>query len=175
MLAFYDRFPELSIHQKDLFMSTLTNKKFQQKLMQLFCNINSKTFTFEEIANPTVPDCAVIFEFGIADANNFSFIDEEETKKVLAVLDKKAFRVMDFFCVIRYYKDYESKKKPLRFDYYMVRFVFPEEKMLEIQIFHERGPRYIPPEALVTFLLNSINGSSGRRILKTIEAQNRIE
>lgn len=171
MLAVYERFPELRIHQKDLFTSALANKKLQQKLIQVFRSINCRTFTFEEIANPTVPDCAVIFELGIADANNFSFIDEEETKKVLTALKKGAFKVMDFFCVIRYYKEYASKKKPLKFDYYMVRFVFPEENMLELQIFHERGPRYIPPEALVAFLLNSINERIARKILRKIEKQ----
>src|SRR4030067_2408535 len=134
--------------------------------MQLFRNVNCKTFTFEEIGNPTVPGCTVIFELGIADAMSVSFIDEEETKKVLTALKKEAFRVMDFFCIIRYYKNYSSNKKPLKFDYYMVRFIFAEENMLEIQIFHERGPRYIPPKALITFLLDRVNETSPRGILK---------
>ena len=169
MMAVYEHFPELKIHQKEFFTSALSNKKLQQRLMQVFRNVNGKTFTFEEIGNPTVPGCTVIFELGIADAKSFSYLDEEETKKVLTALKKKAFRVMDFFCAIRYYKDYPSNKKPLKFDYYMVRFIFDEENMLEIQIFHERGPRYIPPKALVTFLLDRVNETSTKAILKEAE------
>jgi hypothetical protein len=175
MLATYERFPELRIHQKDICISTLPNKKLQQKIMQVFRGVNCKTLTFEEVANPTVPDCTVIFELGIADANSFTFINDEEAKRVLAALRKATFRVMDFFCVVRYYKEYPSKKKPLKFDYYMVRFVFPEEKMLEVQTFHERGPRYIPPKALVAFLLDTINGTSGKKFLKKFEAKESID
>jgi hypothetical protein len=170
MDAIFENFPELRIHQKELFTFALNNKKLQKKLIQAFHNINCKNFTFEEITNPTVPGCTVIFELGIADTKNFTFIDEEETKKMLAVLNKETMRVMDFFCVIRYYREYTSNKKPLKFDYYMTRFNFPEERMLEMQIFHERGPRYIPPKALVTFLSGAINGSSGRKIIKKIES-----
>ena len=171
MLATYERFPELRIHRKDLFISIFPNKKLQQKIMQAFRGLNCKTLTFEEIANPTVPDCTVIFELGIADANCFTFIDDEETKSMMTAIKNGAFKAMDFFCAIRYYKDYASEKKPLKFDYYMMRFVFPEEKMLEIQIFHERGPRYIPPKALVAFLLDTVNGPSGRKTLKKIERE----
>ena len=169
MMAAYEHFPELKIHQKEFFTSALSNKKLQQRLMQVFRNVNGKTFTFEEIGNPTVPGCTVIFELGIADAKSFSYIDEEETRKVLTALKKEPFRMMDFFCAIRYYKDYASNKKPLKFDYYMARFIFAEENMLEIQIFHERGPRYIPPKALVTFLLERINEKSAKVILKKAE------
>ena len=169
MMAVYDHFPELKIHRKEFFTSAFPNKKLQQRLMQVFRNVNGKTFTFEEIGNPTVPGCTVIFELGIADVKSFSYIDEEEIKKVLTALKKEAFRVMDFFCAIRYYKDYSSQKKPLKFDYYMARFIFAEENMLETQIFHERGPRYIPPKALVTFLLDRINETSAKVILKKAE------
>ena len=170
MTAVYENFPELKIHLKEGFTSALWSKKLQQRIMQVFSGINCKTFTFEEIGNPTVPGCTVIFELGIADSKNFSYIDEEETKKVLTALKKEVFRVMDFFCVIRYYKDFAANKKPLKFDYYMARLVFPEENLLEIQIFHERGPRYVPPRALVTFLLDRINETSARAILKEAEA-----
>jgi hypothetical protein len=166
MMAVYEHFPELKIHRKEFFTSSFPNKKFQERLMQVFRNVNGKTFTFEEIGNPTVPGCTVIFELGIADAKGFSYVDEEEIKKVLTALKKEPFKMMDFFCVIRYYKDYASSRKPLKFDYYMARFIFAEENMLEIQIFHERGPRYVPPKALTTFLSDRINETSPKAILK---------
>ena len=169
MMAAYEGFPKLSIHLKKTFTSAIPNKKLQQRLMQVFRDVNCKTFTFEEIGNPTVPGCTVIFELGIADIQSFNFIDADEAKKVSAALKKEPFRIMDFLCVIRYYKDYTSNRKPLKFDYYMARFVFPEEEILELQIFHERGPRYIPPKALATFLLDRINETSTRTILKEAE------
>ena len=116
-MAVYERFPELNIHQKKIFASTLPTKKLQQRMIQVFHNVNCKTFTFEEIGYPTVPGCTVIFELGIADAKSFTFIDEEEAKKLLTALKKESFRMMDFFCVIRYYKDYKSNKKPLKLSF----------------------------------------------------------
>jgi hypothetical protein len=169
MIALYDHFPEQSIHEKENFTFALSNKKLQQKLMQVLKNVNCRAFTFEDIGNPTIPGCTVIFEVGIADSNSFTFIDEDEAKRVLTVLRNEAFRVMDFFCAIRYYKDYTSSKKPLRFDYYMLRFVFAEKSWLEIQVFHERGPRYISPKDLTAFLLKKINETSARGTLKQVE------
>ena len=169
MRVAYEYFPEPLIHEKKVLTAALSNKKLQKKLVQLLQNINRKTFTFEEISNPTVPGCTVIFELGITDTMNFNYIDEEETKKVLAALKKETFRIMDFFCAIRYYTDYASLKKPLKFDYYMIRFIFPNENLVELQIYHERGPRYIPPKALVAFLLDKVNETSTRAILKETE------
>jgi hypothetical protein len=169
MIALYENFPEESIHEKENFAFTLSNKKLQQKLIQVLKNINCRTFTFEDVGNPTVPGCTLIFEVGIADSNSFTFIDEDEAKRVLAVLKNEGFRVMDFFCAIRYYKDYTSNKKPLRFDYYMVRFLFAERNWLEMQVFHERGPRYVSPKDLTAFLLKKVNETSAGGILKQIK------
>ena len=167
MLGLYENFPE-NIHRTESFTSSLSSKKLQQRLIQILSEINRKTFSFEEIAHPTVPECAIIFEVGIADANSFNYIDEEETNKVLNALKKEPFRVIDFFCAVRYYKAKTEKKVPLKFDYYMMRAVFGKDSM-EIRVFHERGPRYIAPEDIVTLLVNKINKTSAKRILKTIE------
>ena len=168
MLGFYENFPE-NIHRTESFTSALPSKKLQQKLIQVLSEINRKTFSFEEIANPTVPTCTIIFEVGIADAKSFNYIDEEETKKALNALKKEPFRVMDFFCAIRYYKAKTEKKTPLKFDYYMIRFGFSKDSM-ELRVFHERGPRYISPEDIVAFLVNKVNEASGKRILKKTES-----
>jgi hypothetical protein len=133
--------------------------------------VNKNKFTFEDIGSPTIPGCTVIFEFGIADSNGFTFIDEEESKKALISLKQRTFGVMDFFCAIRYYKDHAARKKPQRFDYYLTRFVL-SESVVELQVYHERGPRYFSPKDMVDFLTNRINGTSARRsrrILKRIK------
>ena len=167
MIGFYENFP-VNIHRIETFTSSLSTRKLQQRLVQVLQDINRRTFSFEEIAHPTVPECSVIFEVGIAEAKSFNFIDKEEAKNVLSVLRKETLRLMDFFCAVRYYKGTAEKKTPLKFDYYMIRVVFGKDSV-EIRVFHERGPRYISPEDIVTFLVNMINEASARKILKKIE------
>jgi hypothetical protein len=167
MLGFYENFPA-NIHRTDNFMSPLSSKKLQQRLIQVLYKINRRTFSFEEVAYPTVPQGTIIFEAGLAEAKNFNYIDEEETKRVLTSLRKVTLQTMDFFCVMRYYKGAGEKKTPLKFDYYLMRFVFGQNSV-EIQAFHERGPRYISPEDIVAFLVNEINKTSARKTLKRVE------
>ena len=109
----------------------------------------------------------MIFEFGLAESESFNYIDEEELKKTLKLLAKERLQSMDFFCSIRYYKDIGEKKTPLKFDYYMLRTIFSRDNF-EIQVFHERGPRYISPEEVTEFVFNKINESSSKhkKILK---------
>jgi hypothetical protein len=165
MLGFYENFPA-NIHRTDNFTSSLSSRKLQQRLIQVLRKLNRETFSFEEVAYPTVPECTIIFEVGLADAKNFNYIDEEETKRALSILRKATLQTMDFFCAVRYYKG--AAKAPLKFDYYLMRFVFGKNSA-EIQVFHERGPRYISPEDIITFLVNKINEASARKILKKIE------
>ena len=162
--GFYENFP-VNIHRIDSFNSTLSRKQLQQKLIQVFYEVNSKEFSFEEVTNPTVPQGRVIFEFGLAELGDFNYIDEEEVKKTLNFLFKERLNSMDFFCAIRYYRGIGEKKSPLKFDYYILRTIFSKD-MLEVQVFHERGPRYISPEELTTFIFTKINEASNRKILK---------
>ena len=165
-LGFYEKFPA-GVHRIDSFNSTLSSRQLQQKLIQVFYEVNRGEFSFEEVANPTVPEGTVIFEFGIAESSDFNYIDEEEVEKALKVLGKERLGAMDFFCSIRYYKGRGESRSPLKFDYYMLRTVFSKDT-LEVQVFHERGPRYISPEELTTFIFDKINESSSqnRKILK---------
>ncbi|MEM2107776.1 MAG: hypothetical protein QXL10_00625 [Candidatus Bathyarchaeia archaeon] len=165
MLGFYANFPA-NIHTVESFVSFLSAKTLQQKLIQVMQDVNRKPFSFEEVANPTVPNGSVIFEIGLAEDASFNYIDDEETKKVLSALRKDALRLMDFFCAVRYYKDAGKKKVPLKFDYYLVRFVF-SQGLMEIQIHHERGPRYVSPRDLTSFFVNQINQASARKVLKS--------
>ncbi len=170
MLGFYENFPQ-NIHLSDLFTSSLPKKKLQQKLTRGLQEANRKTFSFEEVGNPTVPNCSVIFEFGIAEAENFNFIDEAEAQKMLNAIEHEPLKVMDLFCGIRYYKKTETKKKPLKFDYYMMRIGFGEDNAVELQVAHERGPRYLSPEDLANFLVCKVNGTSAKKVLKPREPE----
>jgi hypothetical protein len=167
MLGLYENFPE-NIHRTESFTPSLSSKKLQQRIIQVLNEMNRKTFSFEEIAHPSVPECTIIFEIGIADEKSFNYIDEEETKKVLNALKKEPFQVMDLFCAVRYYKDKTEKRTPLKFDYYIMRTVFGKNAV-EVRVFHERGPRYISPEDIVTFLAKRINKTSTKKILKRVE------
>jgi hypothetical protein len=164
MLGFYENFP-VNIHRIEAFATPISSKRLQRRLIQVLRDVNRRTFSFEEAACPTVPTCTIIFEAGLADAGSFNYIDEEETRKVLTALRKAPFQTMDFFCAVRYYKGIAEKKKPLKFDYYMMRAVFGKN-VVEISVFHERGPRYISPEDLVTFLVTKINETAVRKVLK---------
>jgi hypothetical protein len=167
MLGFYENFPQ-NIHKTTRTATSLSNKKLQQTLIRLFQKVNTKPFKLEEIADPSIPQCTVIFEFGIAEATTFNFLSEEETNKVLKVINKKPFQIMDFFCAIRYYRTQNEERKPLKFDYYMIRFAF-NKNYLETQIFHERGPRYISPDDVTNFIFSKINEAFSRKILKTLQ------
>jgi len=167
MLGFYENFPG-RVHRIESFMSSISGKKLQQRLITVLSEINRKTFSFEEVANPTVPECIIIFEVGMADAKSFNYIDEEETRKTLNALKKEPFHVLDFFCAVRYYKATAEKKTPLKFDYYMIRLVFNKD-VVAIQVFHERGPRYISPEDITLFIVKAINKVSTKKILKPVE------
>jgi hypothetical protein len=163
-LGFYENFPS-NIHMVESFNSTLSSKQLQQKLIQVFYDVNRKEFSFEEVANPTIPECKLIFELGLAEAKSFNYIDEEELGRTLNLLEKERLHTMDFFCAIRYYKGNAEKKTALKFDYYLLRTIFSKDAF-EIQVFHERGPRYISPEDLALFIFNKINEAAKRKVLK---------
>lgn len=168
-LGSYLNFPS-NIHTIDSFTSTLSSKQLQQKLIQVLHKVNRNEFTFEDVTNPTVPQCTIIFEFGIAESGDFNFIDNEELKKTTKFLAKETLPSIDFFCSIRYYKGSGEKRSPLKFDYYMLRTVFSKD-IFEVQVFHERGPRYISPEELTTFIFNKINetaSNKNKKVLKKI-------
>ena len=151
------------------FNSTLSSKQLQRRLIQAFYEINRKEFSFEEAANPTIPECKIIFEFGLADAESFNYIDEEEVKKALNLLAKEHLGTLDFFCAIRYYKGNAEKKRALKFDYYLIRTVYKGD-VFGIQVYHKKGLRYLSPEDLTLFIFNKTNEASKRKVLKKATA-----
>lgn len=125
--------------------------------------LNQSEFTFEQVSIPTIPQGRLFFEFGIAEATNFTFINEEVMRKTLKNLAKEP-KILDLFCAIRYYKMEGEKKRALKFDYYIIRMIF-DKSTFEVQTFHERGPRYLLPQEVFTFVVTKINESIGKKIL----------
>jgi hypothetical protein len=111
----------------------------------------------------------VIFEFGLGYAEGFNYIDDEELKKALDLLAKEHLHTVDFFCLIRYYKENGESKQALKFDYYLFRTMY-NGGSFEIQVFHERGPRYISPEDLTLIIFNQINKGLKKKVLRKASA-----
>ena len=165
-LGFHDNFP-INVHLVEGFNATVSAKRLQEKLLRTLHELNRGKFTFEEVANPTVPRGTVLFEFGLAKDGGFSYLNEEELKVSLAFLNRERLEVLDFFCSIRYYKSNGDKKTPLKFDYFFFRTVFGKE-LLEVQVYHERGPRYVSPADLVGFIINKLNMMQSKKVLKAV-------
>jgi len=171
MIGLSDKFPE-KIHRIERCKTTFPAKKVQKELILSLVKINSKTLSFEEITYPTIPNCKIIFETGLAEAKTFNYIDKEERNRFLKALRNETFKLLDLFVAIRYYQTHQEKSIPLNFDYYLMRIIF-EKKVIEFRVFHERGPRYISPEDLVSVIINEINKNSikkkGKMIIKNVD------
>jgi hypothetical protein len=166
MIGSSDNFPKI-IHRLERFEINIAKNKLQKKIIQVLEKINYKTFSFEDITHPTIPDCKIIFEIGVAEANTFNFIDEEEKNRFLKALKKETCELLDLFISIRYYRTKEKKSTPLNFDYYMIRIIF-DKKTIEIKVFHERGPRHILPKDLIDFIISELNKKLAKKLKKQI-------
>ena len=168
MLGFYTNFPQ-NIHRAETFLTSISTKKLEQVLVETLYRLNSETLSLEEVAAPSIPDCKVIFEVGVAEGNDFNYLDSEERDRLLSALNKKLFQVMDFLCVIRYHRMQRERKLRTRFDYYMLRLMFGEN-LTEIQVSHERGIRHTSPDELVKLVLNRVNAAFSKKVLRPSEA-----
>ncbi len=166
MLGFYENFP-INVQKVMRFTTTVSNKTLQRALVQCLEKLNSQNLRLQEVTRPSAYDCTIAFEFGIADGDTFNYLNLEETQKVLGEIRQVPLRIMDFFCAIRYYRERDGKKSPLKFDYYMLRLIFKAGSM-EALIFHERGPRHVPPEDLVNLIIERVNKFYSRKVLKAV-------
>ena len=165
MLGLYENFPE-TVHLSETYASPLHRQSLQQRLAQVFQEINGKTLSFEETGGPAVHNSSVIFMFGIADTDGFKFLNETQAQRLNDAISSGALRTMDWFCAIRYYKNTQPKRTPLKFDYYVLRLAFTERDKVQFQVSHERGPRYISPQDFVSFVVRTLNGKSKRKVLQ---------
>lgn len=166
MFGFYENFP-VNVNKIARFATSVSRKRFQQAIIQALHRLNSENLNLETIANPSIPECTVIFEFGIAEKETFNYLNQEEMQKALDRIGKAPLEVMDIFCAIRYYKRERDSHKPLKFDYYMLRLVF-NANLIEAQVFHERGPRHISPEDLINLIVNKVNELFPRKVVKAV-------
>ncbi len=166
MLGIYENFP-INVHRVIRLIATISNKTLQRTLVQCLEKINNENLRLQDVTSPSTSDCTVAFEFGIADGNIFNYLESEEMQRVLEEIRRAPLRIMDFFCALRYYKERNGKKYPLKFDYYLFRLIF-NTGSVEALIFHERGPRHVPPEDLINLVIEKINQFYSRRVLKAV-------
>lgn len=164
MLGFYANFPQ-NIHKAETFSSSISSKKLQQVLVETLYRLNSENLSLEEVASPSIPGCKIVFEFGAAEGNDFNYLDAEEKERLMKALKKKPFQIMDFLCIIRYQRMQDKRKTRMRFDYYMLRLLFGE-KLAEIQVSHEKGIRHTSPDDIVKLVVNRINTSFSKKVLR---------
>ncbi|MBS7604844.1 MAG: hypothetical protein QXR84_01850 [Candidatus Bathyarchaeia archaeon] len=108
------------------------------------------------------PNVEAFIEFGVADGLVFNYLDVNTLDNLLKAISGKILRVLDFLCIIRYYKVRSDKRVALRSDFFFLRFLFNNDE-LEIQVFHEKGLQRVSTKDLVKFLVERIRfGLMGR-------------
>jgi len=160
MEGVYENFPRLH-HGIACFSHKVSTRDLQRILICLFYRVNRGEEVFE---TPTFTrhGIRIVSDIGIADGLAFNFIDEEEKNKWVSLIGNKIFEMLDFIWIVRYYVSKKGKTRPLKFDYYLLRFIFESEAM-EIRIHHERGPRRLPIEDLIRMIGEKINQELERR------------
>jgi hypothetical protein len=166
MLGIYENFPQ-NIHNIADFEFSVSVKRLQQTLVRTIYNLNNQSINLEDITLPSIPNCTVVFELGIAADNGFSFLDNEERDKLLKTIRRRPFQTLDFLCAIRYNKTEQQKRIRLKFDYYILRFKFAAQ-LLQMQICHERGPMHVSHKDLPELFASKINGDFTKKMLKPI-------
>ncbi len=154
MLGRYDNFPD-NYHGEASVLHEMELKELQKALLSTLHKLNMERENIQASSLPNL-GCKVKFDFGIADGLTFNYIDEEVMRYLLKVLEKKEICNIDILCIIRYYKERDGRDIPLRFDYYILRFIF-KDGSVDVLVFHEKGTRRLSVEDIINFLIEAVN------------------
>jgi hypothetical protein len=94
-------------------------------------------------------------EIGLAEELTFNFIDDKILLDFIKEKHGKTFQKLDFLCIACYYIKKKKSSRPLRFDYFLIRFSFFRDN-IELRIYHEKGTFRVSIEDLVSFLIDEI-------------------
>ncbi len=156
MLGCYENFPE-NIHGIGQISFLVSPKIVQKAIVAVFHRLNQGKLEVKKMEHLFPANCEVGFELGIGDEITFTFLDVAEVDKLWAEISKRTLRLLDFLCVLQYHLVEESgERAPLKFDYYLLRFAFGKN-VAELSVFHERGPRRVHVEDLMSFLAELVN------------------
>jgi hypothetical protein len=154
LIGLYENFPEVR-HGFAFFSSAVPTQDLQRMLLQFLqrLNENKESLSLAEFIRHKI---RVELGVGVADGLVFDYLNKEGMERCLNEVSKAALPVLDLFFVVRYYVHDGIKRKPLKFDYFIVRFLFRENEV-EILVHHERGPRRLAIEELIKFPFSRIN------------------
>lgn len=156
MLGRYQDFPT-NIEGFARFTYPASNQTLQAAIIQVLYRLNKETLDMQTVTNTSPANCTLNFEFGVADADTFNYLDEEELEKIQKTLKQHPLLVLDVYCVASYHlTEADGKQRPLKFDHSMLRFAFGK-KTMELFIYHERGTQRIPLEDMARFIRNQVN------------------
>ena len=162
MLGRYENFPK-NVHAVASFHHQVSAKDIQEAILCASYQLNHEICDLGTMMPYVTQKCEVSFEFGVAEGFDFNFLDQKEVEKYLKFTAESELQTLDFFIVIRYHIVKEDGKRvPLRFDYYVIRFVF-KESGLDMQIRHEKGTQRVTPNDLTAFITEKINGELSLR------------
>ncbi len=156
MLGLYENFPVFP-HAKATFMSGAPTKTLQEAIVKMAGCLNNREYALDTMASATIANCKIGFEIGIAEAATFNYLNAEEVDRSLKILAKKETVLnIDFLCIVKYHLTDSEKRRPLKFDHYLIRFIFRKPEA-QLRVFHERGMQHLSIEELVEFLTKQIN------------------
>ncbi|UCF58691.1 MAG: hypothetical protein JSV15_06445 [Candidatus Bathyarchaeota archaeon] len=166
MLGRYENFPE-TVHGIARFAPTPSIAQMQEAILHALYQLNHEICDLERIVAVSLLKCEVSFEFGVAEAEEFNYLDEEELNRFRKSVVDKTFSVLDFFCVVRYHVNKKGKRVPLKFDYHLLRFMFYGARM-ELRVTHERGAQHVSLEELIAFIAKRVNEDLSKKRLKPL-------
>lgn len=166
MLGYYENFPDI-YHGIARFSHSILTRELQRVIIQSLYRLNQGGKESQLIYAASRLGCEVILEFGIGEGFTFNYLDKEMLESFLKRLRGETFSLLDFFCIARYYVTDEEKRRPLKFDYYILRFIFYEREV-ELRIFHERGTRRLPIGVLIRLLRETMNRELSRKRLSPV-------
>jgi len=161
LLGHYENFPQV-VHSVTKFTYQSTEKELHQAILRALYQLNQEKHDLNTVSPFSTPRCEVTFEFGVAEDITFNYLDRDELERIQKGIKKEAPPTLDFFCVVRYHTLKEGRRKPLKFDYNLLRFLF-HKNSVEIQVSHERGIRRVPLEDLTSFIIGQIREELSRR------------
>ncbi len=169
-LGQYENFPE-NVHATDQFAHENTaTAALQQTILQALRKINEENCSLTDVTLFPSQECQVSFEVGVAEGTTFNYVDSREVERIGKAVDERELPLLDFLCVVRYHVAKQQKQSALKFDYYLVRFMFQGET-LELKAFHERGPRHTSPKELLNFLMQRVNKELQQNQLQPLTAK----
>ncbi|MBS7657273.1 hypothetical protein KEJ33_05050 [Candidatus Bathyarchaeota archaeon] len=154
MIGVYDNFPAIR-HGAVIFSCKSETLELQKTILFLLQSLNEQNepLKLPEFAKKNIH---VKMDVGVADGITFNYFDLECLKCCLKEVSNNALHTLDLFFIIRYYLINGAKSRPLKFDYYIIRFLF-RENTVELLVYHDKGPRHLAVEEMIKFLFNKIN------------------